>query len=268
MNTLVIDNLTMRRGKHTIFENVSFTAYPGEILAVLGANGSGKTTLLRAVQGSLPVSSGTITFGETELSSLSVKKRAAIVTAMPQEIPSADGLTGLDLIETAFFPAHGVFSSLTEQDRIRIDRMAQLFGIHALLEKTLDRMSVGERQMISLCRAAVQDTPILLLDEPASALDFNHTETLFRLLHTLAGQEKIILTVLHDPSAALRHADQILRASEHWDMLDTGHASAEEAEMFLQPLYPGLLVHRDPLFCYTSPESSPAMQDKIKEILC
>ena len=252
MNTLCIDGLCAGYGKRRILENVTFSMNSGEIAVLLGTNGSGKTTLLRAIQGSLPLTAGTITVNGIDLASRNVRQRAALVTTMPKDVPNTAGLTGMDRIETAFYPSRGLFGRMTANDRERVRSLAQSFGIAHLLERDLSEMSAGERQMIALLRAAVQDTPVLLLDEPSSALDFNHTGALFDLLHRLAEQGKILLLVLHDPTLALRHASVIFRMGDGTvaETLDVRSADAETAEEFLRKLYPNLRVNRDPLFCY------------------
>lgn len=251
MNILEIERLSAGYGKHRVLENVTFSLRSGEIAAVLGANGGGKTTLLRAIQGSLPVTEGTIRLNGEDLSVRNVRRRAALVTTMPQEHPAIPGLTGLDRIETAFYPARGLFGRMTAADREKIRTFADTFGIAHLLDRDLAEMSAGERQMISLLRAAVQDTPVLLLDEPSSSLDFNHTGRLFSLLKDLAEQGKMILIVLHDPTLALRHTSKILRMG-HGTVEDVLETDGDPARMenSLRILYPALRVNRDPLFCY------------------
>ena len=119
-------------------------------------------------------------------------------------------------------------------------------------------MSVGERQMIALMRAAIQDTPIILLDEPASALDLQRTEILFSMLHKLASDGKTILMVLHDPTQALRHGDRILCLKKNPEASILQEVSNPKdisvTETMLQRIYPGLHIHTDPLFCYMETE--------------
>ncbi|MBQ4354577.1 MAG: ABC transporter ATP-binding protein [Clostridia bacterium] len=254
MNTLRIEHCTAGYQKNKpVLEDISLCIEEGEITVLLGENGCGKTTLLRALQGNLTHTSGKILVGETDITALSPRRRAVYVTTMHQQQPDTAGLTGMDRIETAFYPVRGPFFSLTDRDRERITAAAQTFGAEHLLHRELGKMSTGERQMIALLRAAVQDTPVLLLDEPASALDYNHTQTLFALLHTLAGQGKIILAVLHDPAAALLHASKLVHLGGGGvrGILDVKKADHREAEAFLRKLYPQIRVHDDPLFCYT-----------------
>lgn len=254
MTVLKIEHLHAGYGKRNILNDVCLEVQAGEILAVLGENGSGKTTLLRTIQGTLPRYKGTIRVNGINLSGLNTRRRAALVTTMAQELSAEEGLTGMDRIEMGFFPVKGLFGRLTEAEHETIRAMAIEFGILPLLERDLSAMSTGERQMISLLRAAVQDTPLLLLDEPASALDFNRTEQLFSMLHRLTECGKSIVIVLHDPAQALRHADTLLLMHK-MGTIYTGLRNADYdcLEQLLRTMYPTLRIHRNPLFCYTEP---------------
>jgi len=260
MNELRIEHLCVCFGAKTVLQDVSLCARPGEILAILGENGSGKTTLLRTVQGVLSPKSGSVRLGETELSALNVRTRASLVTTVSQENPRGDGISGMERIEMGLFPKKGVLSSVTEEERCRIRQRAEQFGIAHLLPRPLDAMSTGERQLISLLRAAVQDTPVLLLDESASALDFTHTEQLYALMKSMAGQGKILVLVTHDPTTALRHAHRVFRmergvvGSTLRELPDVRRSDGAVLEAHLRVLYPHIRVHADPLFCYNELE--------------
>ena len=253
MNTLEIRNLTAGYGRKKIWENLSLTLRGGEITVLLGRNGCGKTTLLRAVQGSLPAMEGSIFVNGTDLGGLSVRQRAALVTTMPQKIPDAEGLTGMEYLKMGFYPTKGPFAGLTDTDRLRITEKAVPFGASGLLYRDLSEMSMGERQMLSLLRAELQDTPVLLLDEPASALDFGHTAELFAMLKTLAAKGKCILAVLHDPTMALRYGTRLLCLDRGGCFADLSVAGTppEEMESALRKLYPTLRLHTDPVFCWS-----------------
>lgn len=253
MNRLEIRDITVGYGRKTIWTRLNLCAESGEFVVLLGKNGCGKTTLLKAIQGNLPLRTGSISINGTDLAALSVRQRAALVTTMPQEIPGEGGLTGMDYLEMGLYPARGPFAKLTKADVENIQKLADIFGVLPLLQRDLAEMSAGERQMISLLRAALQDTPVLLLDEPASALDFGHTATLFAMLQKLAAQGKCILAVLHDPTAAIRYGSRLL-------CLEDGQCSAdfrpsetvpEQIEVYLRQLYPTLQLHTDPVFCWS-----------------
>ncbi|MBR4961379.1 MAG: ABC transporter ATP-binding protein [Clostridia bacterium] len=253
MNTLDIRNMTVGYGRNTVWQDFSLQMHAGEIIVLLGRNGCGKTTLLKALQGNIPLRSGSIHINGIDLASLSVRRRASLVTTMPQEIPVEAGLLGIDYLEMGYYPVRGPFGSLTAGDREKIAELADIFGTASLLAKDLSEMSAGERQMLSLMRTAVQDTPVLLLDEPASALDFNRTARLFSMLKTLAARGKCILAVLHDPTAALRVGSRVLCLGDGICLADLEPAKTppDVLEHTLQKLYPTLRLHTDPLFCWS-----------------
>ncbi len=251
MKGLCLQELSVSYGPSSVISHLNLTVAPGQIVAVLGENGSGKTTLLRAISGTARRVQGHLRIGESELSTLSIRRRALLCATMPQDLVVEPGLCGLDRIEMSFYPQKGPFGRLNADELARIHTLAAEFGISHLLARDLTQMSVGERQMVFLLGAAVQSTPVLLLDEPTSALDFNRTEAFFDLLHRLAGEGRAILCVLHDPTQALRHADGLLILSggegHYTDLHTATDAAVEEA---LHSLYPHLKIHRDPLFCY------------------
>lgn len=252
MNTLCLTNVGIGYHRHMLRDSIDLTLHQGEIAILLGENGSGKTTLLRTIQGSIPLLDGQLTICDRELTNLSVRERATLVTTMPQETVVLEGMTGMERIEMGFYPTKGLFGRLNDTERERIYQMAADFGIVDLLPRDMATMSAGERQMLSLLRAAVQDTPVLLLDEPTSALDFNHTEKLFALLHHLAAEGKTIFAVVHDPTHALRHGDRILYIDNTrpgiQECAELSNLTQVQAE--LQGLYPGLQICPSPKFCY------------------
>src|SRR5699024_3321364 len=96
-------------------------------------------------------------------------------------------------------------------DARRVQDTARTFGVESLLDTDAAALSEGQRQLIHLCRVAVQDTPVLLLDEPNSALDFANTHRLFAVLRRwVRDRNKAALIVLHDPALALRYCDRLL----------------------------------------------------------
>lgn len=263
MSVLTLQKVCAGYRGHPVLTNIDLTIEAGEICMLLGENGCGKTTLLRTIQGSVPMTTGQIWINGIDLADTTIKKRARLVTTMTQTEPPIEGVTGMDRIEMGFYPTKGLFGKLDTAEREHIHILAKQFAIEPLLQRDLAAMSAGERQMIALLRAAVQDTPVLLLDEPASALDFNHTEILFAILTKMAKQGKAILMVLHDPTRALRQGDRVLYMTK--ESQNNGHRQLQEipnprkyaeAEHHLQQLYPGLRIHGENGFCYLETENT------------
>ncbi len=264
MKGLYVKDLSAGYGSRILWKNLTFSLLPGEVSVLMGANGSGKTTLLRTLQGQLKPAAGRIIWrdgtNENDYLTLGVRKRAQILTTMPQEIPDTPGLTGADLVEMGLYPVRGPFAPVTEVDRENIQALAEIYGATSLLSAFLTELSAGQRQILSLLRAIVQNTPVVLLDEPASALDFSHGDMLMEMIRRMALHGKAVLVVLHDPTMAIRLADRLLCLGEGQMLADLRYPadSIEKTEEALRQLYPNLKIHREPLFCYGENHNSDA----------
>ncbi len=257
MKGLSVEGLSAGYGNRILWKNLTFSLKPGEICVLMGVNGSGKTTLLRTLQGQLKPVEGRICWrdeaGEIDLATFGVRRRAQILTTMAQEIPDIPGLTGADLVEMGLYPQRGPFAAVTESDREKVKILAEQYGVMSLLSSFLTELSVGQRQILSLMRAIIQDTPVLLLDEPVSALDFSHGDMLVQAIRRLANEGKAILAVLHDPTMALRLSTRLLCLGDGRLLADMESPieNLRTTEEVLRELYPNLRIHQEPLFCYS-----------------
>lgn len=239
---LTVTGLSAGYHRNEVLHGIGFSLSDG-LTVLLGENGSGKTTLFRVLSGSLRPFSGTVLLDGEDLTRLSVKERAGRITLLTGTHQTLSGMTGLDLAEMAFYPAHGLFYRPGKRENEKISSLAREMGAEALLSRPLDAMSGGERQTVGLLAAVCQDTPVLLLDEPTAPLDYNRTHAFFRQAKALA-EKKILLAAVHDPALALRYADRILLMKEGKLVRDlflkqTAPTDAEEA---LKLLYPGIRV--------------------------
>ncbi len=244
--SLSVVSLTAGYGGRTVLRDLSFKLRPG-LTVLLGENGSGKTTLFRVLSGALRPASGTVTSGGTDLISLSAKKRAKLISLVTGQGGALPGLTCWDLCEMALYPAHGTVFLPGERERERIRETARTLGAEDLLPRTPDRMSGGERQTARLLAALVQDTPVMLLDEPTAPLDYRRAREFLSVLREHC-RGKTMLASLHDPALALRFADRILLLKDGGiaGEFSPTAAGAEEAEEKLRLLFPDIRVVKEP----------------------
>mgnify|MGYP000471262779 CR=1 FL=1 len=228
--------------------DISFALRPGEITAVLGRNGCGKTTLLRSLTGGARILSGTVWAAGEDCLDWSARRRARSIALLSQHSQLLPGLWAEEVIAMGRTPWLGPLSGPGPEDRAMVRAAAERFGVAELLDRDCAQLSEGQRQLVHLARLAVQDAPILLLDEPNSALDFENTGLLFRRVRELVETgERTALIVLHDPALALRWCRRLLllAGGRLVDNVATEGMGAEALQAVLRQLYPTIQVRRD-----------------------
>lgn len=182
-------------------------AFENGFNVILGANGAGKSTLFKALLGNLKPSCGEIYFKKQNLCSLSARERAKIIAYVPQEWHSPFNHKVLDIVSMGFEPYFYLNSKLDVEQYRKIHALLDSLGIIHLANSSINALSGGQRALVLLARALIQDTPILLLDEPSAHLDMKNQKILLDIVKRL--RDKIILINIHDPSIALDYANTI-----------------------------------------------------------
>ena len=190
-------------GRVSALSDASFQVAAGEIVALLGPNGAGKTTMSRIVGGILAP-----TEGEAVVDGVSVRVDPGAVRArcgMVTDSPS--------LYERMSCEAYLVFfARLCDVTRptARARELAELLGLAPVLGRPLGTFSRGMKQKVAIARALVHDPPVLLLDEPGTALDPEMTQSLRDLIISLRARHRAILLCTHDLDEAQRIADRVV----------------------------------------------------------
>ncbi|MDO5622225.1 MAG: ABC transporter ATP-binding protein [Paracoccus sp. (in: a-proteobacteria)] len=206
---LQITDLRVRLGKREVIAGLSLPPLrAGELTVLAGPNAAGKSTALRAIAGLLPYA-GQIAWDGLSLADMPLRQRAALIGMMPQSLPSGASLVVLEGVIAALRAAGADGLAPRDADE-RAMAVLDRLGIGNLAMQTLDRLSGGQRQMVSLAQAIVRDPRILLLDEPTSALDLARQHRLLSEVRNLAGEGRMVLAVLHDLGMAAQWADRIV----------------------------------------------------------
>jgi iron complex transport system ATP-binding protein len=205
MVDLRFDQLAAEIGGRAILHPLDVEISGGQIIAVMGANGAGKSTLLRAVAGLIPIT-GSMMLDTVRLHRLAPDARARHVGYLPQQHDFAWSMPVRDMVALGLF-AFGIQSS---EAATRVDRVLNRLGISALSDAPIDRLSGGERALAAFARVLIAETPLLLLDEPAAALDIGRQYQLLDLVAEEAAAGRTIIIVLHDLALAAQYAQRIL----------------------------------------------------------
>nr|WP_260407673.1 ABC transporter ATP-binding protein [Planomonospora venezuelensis] len=192
---------------------VALDVRAGDWLAVIGANGAGKSTLLKAVAGVLPCS-GEVLIDDTPVRRLRPRERARLLAYAPQSPALPPDMTVFDyalLGRTPYIPYLGRES---RHDREATASVLERLDLAPFAARALGHLSGGERQRVVLARALVQQAPVLLLDEPTTALDLGHQQQVLELVDRLRLADGLtVVTTLHDLSVAGQYADSMMLVS-------------------------------------------------------
>ena len=236
---LEIEHLRAGYGRRTVLKDASFRVEEGMLTALLGANGCGKTTLLKVLCRQLPCSGRCVLDGKP-LEDLSRRALARQVSYIPQRSGIAISLPVLEVVLMGFNPALGVLGRPSGAQKDRAYEALAAVGLEAYAEEDYQRLSEGQKQLCILARTAVEDSRLLLLDEPESALDFFHRHQMMRLLSGLAaGSGKAALVTLHDPALALEYCGRLvlLRDGVCSSVLHPASDSVSRMEQALSEIY-------------------------------
>lgn len=205
-----LEAVTAGYGGAPALRGVSLTVAAGQWLAVVGSNGSGKTTLLRAVAGLVPCRQGTVRIAGHDAARLAPRRRARLLAMVPQQPPVLPPVTVEDFVLLGRYPHHGPWTRPGPQDRAAARAALAETGADPLAHRLAPTLSAGELARVLLAQALAQDTPLLLLDEPAAHLDPAWAAQLMAVLGRRQRQGVTILMVVHDLNLAALHCPWFL----------------------------------------------------------
>jgi ABC-2 type transport system ATP-binding protein len=198
-----VRDISRRFGQLVALDHASFRVEPGEIVALLGPNGAGKTTASRIIAGILAPSSGDVIVDGTSVTAEPnvVRERCGFVTDQPSLY---DRMPLRDYLE--FFAR---LYRVTDPVK-RSKELAVMLGLADRLDTRLAGFSRGMKQKVAIARGLVHDPPVLLLDEPATALDPETARSLRSFIVSLRARHRAILLCTHDLDEAQRIADRVI----------------------------------------------------------
>jgi iron complex transport system ATP-binding protein len=207
-------------GGALVVDGVSTSVGQGEWLAVIGPNGAGKTTLLRAVA-SLVSYSGSIELLGDDARALSRGERARRVAFVTQSPTMPPEMTVREYVLLGRSPYIGYLASERRSDHDAAASALARLDMAPFAGRRLSSLSGGERQRAVLARALAQDAPLLLLDEPTTALDVGRQQQVLEIVDELRSTESLtVLSAMHDLTLAGQYADRLV-------LLDRGKLVAD-----------------------------------------
>ena len=238
MSLLNVENLKVYHGKNEIVHDTSFCVNKGELVAILGANGSGKTTLIKGICSLLPMK-GKSCIDNQDIYAMSDSKRAEYLCYIPQRSSIDVDIAILDAVLMGISHKIPFLSNPTLKQKQLATEILASMGLEKEIHNSFLKISEGQRQLVILARAIMQDAPIMIFDEPDSALDFNNKHMVMNSIKNIIKEDKAGIICLHDANFALKYCDRalLIKDGNMVDDINLKKASINQIEASLQKIY-------------------------------
>jgi iron complex transport system ATP-binding protein len=205
-----LERVSVRYGDALVVRDVSLIVPPGGWSTLIGPNGAGKTSVLRAVAG-LVGHQGCIALGGLAVRDLPPRELARRVAVVPQEPEVPPGMTVAEYVLLGRTPHLSYLAREGARDRRVAADVIERLQLGSLASRELGRLSGGERRRAVIGRALAQQAPILLLDEPTTALDVGRQQEVLDLIDDLRRQDGLtVLAAMHDLTLAGQYAQEMV----------------------------------------------------------
>ena len=175
------------------------TLEAGNVYALVGRNGSGKSTLLRSITSQTSLIAGDICINSVSIKNTNSSEKSKTIAFVESKFDGIAFLTVANYLALGRAPYTNALGRLSQADWDLVNQVANEIGIETFLQKETLSLSDGERQLCAIARAIVQETPVLLLDEPSAFLDYANKQILVdKLLQIAREKQKCIVFSTHD----------------------------------------------------------------------
>lgn len=205
-----VSNLSYSYFDKYALSNISFQVNKGDFVALLGPNGSGKSTLFKCILRFFDNYDGNIEIDGKDIKSLSIKQLSNDIAYVPQDYSSIFNYSVLDTVLMGMTNQIPKFSTPKSEHIKKALNILDELGISDLKNRSCNCISGGERQLVLIGRAIAQQTKIILLDEPASSLDYGNQFKVLNTISKLCDKGYTIIMSTHDPNQAFLYANKAL----------------------------------------------------------
>jgi iron complex transport system ATP-binding protein len=234
--SITVSNLSFSYGERQVLDNINFIAESGQLLSVVGPNGVGKSTLFYCILGILNNYKGSIAIEGRDIKGLDIIELAKLIAYVPQSHYPAFNFNVFDMV---LMGTSIQISSISTPGKAQIELVysaLERLGILHLKNRGYTKISGGERQLALIARALVQQTKVLILDEPTANLDFGNQVRVLTQIKSLAKDGYTILQSTHNPDQAFMFSDCVL-AMLNGKVLANGTPCSVLTEELIHKLY-------------------------------
>jgi iron complex transport system ATP-binding protein len=237
MKVISVNNLDYAYDEIPVLRGIDISLEKGMFYSILGPNGSGKTTLLKNLQKLLKTHRKCVYINGDDITSISVKELSKRLAVVPQETHMDFDFSVLDMVLMGRSPYLKRFESESSCDLQLAQKAMMITDTWKLKDKSVRNISGGELQRAVVSRAMVQDTEILLLDEPVSHLDIHHQISILNTVWGFSRSKEItVVAVLHDINLAVEFSDSVILLN-HGEIKAIGSPEEVITEEMIRDLY-------------------------------
>lgn len=200
MIKLNVSNLSFGYWEQNVLQNIEFEVEAASINVFLGLNGSGKTTLIKLITGVISSPKNTVFIDNEDTTLMPVSELSKKISYVPQSISDDNDFLVRDYLTFGRMNRIKFYSIPKDEDFQKAISVAKELQIQHLLNRKMNELSGGQRQLVVIARAVVQDADIILMDEPTSSIDYQYIDLFIHYLQVLKKRDKTIIFSCHNPS--------------------------------------------------------------------
>lgn len=246
MSSIEFADVTVRYGRRQAVHAFTASVAAGGWLGLIGPNGAGKSSLLRAAVG-LVAYGGEIRVDSAPLSIRSRSRRAALLAYVPQNPLLPHDMTAFEYVLLGRSPYVSYFGTESRHDRAMARDVLGRLDLDQFADRRLGELSGGEQQRLVIARALATEAPVLLLDEPTTALDIGHQQQALELVARLRREHGLtVVAAMHDLTLAGMYADELALLHEGAVVSQGSAAEVLSADTLAEFYGVRVTVHHEP----------------------
>ena len=199
-------DVCVRLGGKDILKGANVSTHEGKIVGIVGANGCGKSTLIKTTFGLVHHHAGSVLLGDRNVRSYTPRELASLIGYVGQDVSCAFDFTVTDVVSMGLYARRD-----KKHGKEIVEAALEELGIAAFADRSIQRLSGGERKMVFIARAVAQGADVFILDEPTNHLDIRHQ--LF-VMDYLKRSGKTTLIVIHDLRLGAHYCDYLYMISD------------------------------------------------------